>query len=155
MTYRLCPNYTRKPLVESVPIRLTDGQSWGLARAVLMLRPRFVNPVEANDSDDAAVFVDTYHGFPLNTEKYLEPLRTAALETPNKIPWDVVFRAAAALLMQAHTVNLEDALELLTIENDRLHELVSSIAEALQPVDTDTATEGTLVDSINHVGEVS
>ena len=136
MSERLSPNLTRREGVATHPIRLADGEEWGIARPAVRLFPKVNTEVlDRLGREVECIAVDAGFGYPLEVERLVDRVRIACAEGSTQEQYAAFFTLASQLLVRAHELTLEDACELLSVSEDQLLRLVREVMSVVAEVD--------------------
>jgi hypothetical protein len=127
MDERCLPDPTRRVGVASVPIKLADGNSWGLALPRPRLKPRVVQGVDLLGRPIETIHVETEYGYPLEIREIIDDLRAACERGSAEKQHEALFRLAASLIRRVHDLELEEVAELLEMDLEDLPEFVATV----------------------------
>jgi hypothetical protein len=113
------PEATRRPGVEGYPVKLADGRTWDLARPRLYFRPRFT-PVEGSDKPSCEL--EERWDYPHPARRHVK-LMLDHYNHSESFPLAVVIEPALELVMLAHDITAEQAVELFDLDRDQVEDL--------------------------------
>jgi hypothetical protein len=116
MNEQLLPDRTRRQGIQSHPIRLADGNLWGLALPQDRLRAKVVSGVDALGRLTETIHLVTEFGYPLEIRRLIEDLRDACEQGTPDGQHEKLFRLAASLIRRAHDLELAEIAGLLEID---------------------------------------
>jgi hypothetical protein len=127
MRERQTPDATRRDGVAAHPVRLADGNVWGMALPTMRLSPRFA--VATDEFGRATVRVATHaeFGHPAAIEKLRTAVHIASESGSVAEQYEAFFSLAAKLLRRVHEIDAEAAWELLTVSDSEIPTLVNSV----------------------------
>jgi hypothetical protein len=127
MDERCLPDPTRRAGVEAFPIRLADGNSWGLALPTTRLKPRVTRCVDSLGRPTETMQVETEYGYPLEIRRLVDDLRIACDRESAEIQHAALFRLAAALIRRVHDLERDDLADLLEMDLEELPRFVATV----------------------------
>ena len=121
------PEDTRRPGVPVLEVTLADGRRWGLARPSIHLRPIVVEGRDAAGRSVEMIAVQTVVAYPLEVQHLMDALRRQLAMGSEVEQYEVLFNLAAALLRQAHDIDLKTTAALLAVDLGDLARFASEV----------------------------
>lgn len=121
MNPQLSPELTRREGVRALPVRLADGQEWGLALPTTQFEPRFR---DSGEDGQPIIEVLTCPGYAPAIETQIRKL-ALAFERGDSSGRTVAFLGvASSLLRLAHNLTVQESIPLLIVPRKEIPRLV-------------------------------
>jgi hypothetical protein len=127
MDERSWADQTRLEGVESVSIRLADGNLWGLALPRPRIRPKVVRGVDALGRPIETIQIVTEFGYPLEIRRLIDDLRISVEQGTAESQYEALFRLAVSLIRRTHDLELLEVAGLLEMDLEDLPNFVETI----------------------------
>jgi hypothetical protein len=121
------PERTRREGVEVAPVRLADGQAWGLALPSLRWKPEVVERIDPLGRPTRSIRLVPGSDYPLEIRRLVAELRSACKRGRPRRRYEAFIALASALVRRAHDIDRSEAIALLELEDQELPGLVEAV----------------------------